>query len=144
MEKIEHSTRYLGFEHRITRLIQLPSHYFFDCPQTDLSVIQNFLIPQMFKDQVLDLFFSEIPLKIRQEGPKNVSHSGFLLFRWRSLRVEHHPTCVYASSIHACISLKCELSVRNMIKRSHSLRLRYAIILQNRKRNLCSKVEISH
>ena len=35
-------------------------------------MIQNFLIPQMFKDQVLDIFFSEIPLKIRQEGPKNV------------------------------------------------------------------------
>ena len=44
-----------------------------------LSMIQNFLIPQMFKDQVLDIFFSEIPLKIRQEGPKNVSHSGFCI-----------------------------------------------------------------
>ena len=39
----------------------------------------------MFKDQVLDIFFSEMPLKIRQEGPKNVPHSGFLLFCWRSL-----------------------------------------------------------
>ena len=117
---------------------------FIDCPQTDLSMIQNFLIPQMLKDQVLDIFLSEIPLKIRQEGPKNMPHSGFLLVVVTIARVEPHPTCVYASSIHACISLKCELSVRNMIKRSHSLRLRYAIILQNRKQNLCSKVEISH
>ena len=37
---------------------------------------QNSLIPQMFKDQVLDIFLSEIPLKIRQ-GPKTVPHSGF-------------------------------------------------------------------
>ena len=50
---------------------------FIDCPQTDLLMIQNYLIPQMFKNQVLDIFFSEIPLKIRQEGPKNVPHSGF-------------------------------------------------------------------
>ena len=42
---------------------------------------QNSLIPQMFKDQVLDLFFSEIPLKILQEGPKNVLHSGFCVSR---------------------------------------------------------------
>ena len=40
-------------------------------------MIKNFLIPQMFKDQVLDIFLSEIQFKIRQEGPKNVPHSGF-------------------------------------------------------------------
>ena len=38
---------------------------FIDCPQTDLSMIQNFLIPQIIKDQVLDIFLGEIPLKIR-------------------------------------------------------------------------------
>ena len=142
MKKIEHSTRYLGFEQRITRLIFDDFVNFIDCPQTDLSMIQNFLIPQMFKDQVLDIFFSEtlkIPKRSQKRAPFRIS-----LILVRIARVEHHPTCVYASSIHACISLKCELSVRNMIKRSHSLRLRYAIILQNRKRNLCSKVEISH
>ena len=66
---------------------------------------------------------------------KKGDHPEIFLIVMRIARVCNHPTCVYASSIHACISLKCELSVRNMIKHSHSFRLRYAIILQNRKRN---------
>ena len=44
-----------------------------------LSMIQNLLILQMFNDQVLEMFFSVIPLKIHQDGHKNVPHPGFQL-----------------------------------------------------------------
>ena len=144
MEKIGHSTRYLGFEQSITRLIFWDLILFYwlsadrsinDTKFPNSPNVQGPSSGPLFQRNTL----KNPPRRSQKRVPFRIS-----LIRLTIARVEHHPTCVYASSIHACISLKCELSVRNMIKHSHSLRLRYAIILQNKKRNLCSKVEISH
>ena len=109
--------------------------YFVDCPQTDLINDTKFPNSPNVQGPSSGPLFQWNTIKNPPRRSQKRAPFRILCIPVRIARVEHHPTCVYASSIHACISLKCELSVRNMIKHSHSLRLRDVIILQNRKRN---------
>ena len=135
MEKIGHLTRYLGFEQSSSRLIFWDLILFYwlsadrsinDTKFPNSPNVQGPSSGHLFQWNTI----KNPPRRSQKRAPFRI-----LCIPVRIARVEHHPTCVYASSIHACISLKCELSVRNMIKHSHSLRLRDVIILQNRKRN---------
>ena len=144
MEKIGHLTRYLGFEQSSSRLIFWDLILFYwlsadrsinDTKFPNSPNVQGPSSGHLFQWNTI----KNPPRRSQKRAPFRI-----LCNLVRIARVEHHPTCVYASSIHACISLKCELSVRNMIKRSPQWDWDMQLSYRIGNGIMCSKVEIPH